>query len=278
MTVKNLNMNANMVDNLIYFTFPMFEKFNFVTHAFSSRFGGVSSEIYSSLNLGFNRGDSYQNVYTNYKILCSAIDIDADRIVMGQLMHDSNIRDVTDCDIGKGMVKDLDYSNIDGLVTDIPNIPIAMTFADCVPIFFLDTQKRVIALAHSGWRGTVKKIGEKMILKMVNDYQCNVKDIVIGIGPSIGICCFEVGKEVYSEFLSLDCLPERWFKIAPDEKYYIDMQSVIKNMFLKLGILESNITVSNLCTKCNSDIFFSHRATDGKRGSMAAIIQLKSEI
>lgn len=274
MNITSKSLNINKKNNILYFTFPSFEKYKFVSHTFSSRLGGVSEGIYSSLNLSFNRGDSPRNVYKNYEIICSAIGINPNNLVFGQLTHGNNIRKVTSEDRGKGIIHQPDYSDIDALITNEIDVPLAMTFADCVPIFFLDPVNKVVAIAHSGWRGTVKKIGEKVINLMLKDYKCNLENILIGIGPSIGVCCFEVDEEVYKQFLLLEFLDDNnWFE-KKDNKYYINLWTVIKTMFLKMGIPKENITVTDLCTKCNSDIFFSHRATNGMRGSMAGIIGL----
>ncbi len=274
MNITSKSLNINKKNNILYFTFPSFEKYKFVSHTFSSRLGGVSEGIYSSLNLSFNRGDSPQNVYKNYEIMCSAIDVKPNNLVFGQLTHGNNIRKVTLEDRGKGIIHQPDYSDIDALITNEIDVPLAMTFADCVPIFFLDPITKVVAIAHSGWRGTVKKIGEKVIDLMLKDYKCNLENILIGIGPSIGLCCFEVDEEVYKQFLLLEFLDNNnWFE-KKNNKYYINLWKVIKTMFLKMGIPKENITVTDLCTKCNSDIFFSHRATNGERGSMVGIIGL----
>ncbi len=274
MNITSKSLNINKKNNILYFTFPSFEKYKFVSHTFSSRLGGVSEGIYLSLNLSFNRGDSPQNVYKNYEIICSAIGVNPNNLVFGQLTHGNNIRKVTLEDRGKGIIHQPDYSDIDALITNEIDVPLAMTFADCVPIFFLDPINKVVAIAHSGWRGTVKKIGEKVINLMLKDYKCNLKNILIGIGPSIGVCCFEVDEEVYKQFLLLEFLDDNnWFE-KKDNKYYINLWKVIETMFLKMGIPKENITVTDLCTKCNSGIFFSHRATNGKRGSMAGIIGL----
>ncbi len=267
-------MNLNKKDELVYFTFPEFEKYPFITHAFSSRLGGISEGMYYSLNLGFNCSDKYENVYQNYKIFCTALDINQDDLVFGMLTHDSNVRIVTSSDKGKGILYKPDYFSVDALITNEPKVPLVTTYADCVPIFFLDPINKVVAIAHSGWRGTVKKIGENVINTMLDYYRCDIKNILIGIAPSIGHCCFEVSEEVYMQFNSMDCLSkEKWYTKLED-KYYIDMWKVIKSMFLKLGILESNISITDLCTKCNSDLFFSHRATNGKRGCLCGVIQL----
>ncbi len=274
MNITSKSLNINKKNNILYFTFPSFEKYKFVSHTFSSRLGGVSEGIYLSLNLSFNRGDSPQNVYKNYEIICSAIGVNPNNLVFGQLTHGNNIRKVTLEDRGKGIIHQPDYSDIDALITNEIDVPLAMTFADCVPIFFLDSINKVVAIAHSGWRGTVKKIGEKVINLMLKDYKCKLENILIGIGPSIGVCCFEVDEEVYKQFLLLKFLDNNnWFE-KKDNKYYINLWKVIETMFLKMGIPKENITVTDLCTKCNNDIFFSHRATNGRRGSMAGIIGL----
>ena len=272
--MKNFILNKHTVNVLIYFTFPSFEKYDFVKHAFPCRFGGVSEGIYSSLNFAL-REDKPENIYENYKILCSALDIPINNIVCSALTHSNHIRKVTSNDKGKGLTKERDYTDIDGLITNEPNLALTATFADCVPIYFLEPVKKVIALAHSGWKGTVKKIGAEMVSLMISDYGCKPENILVGIGPSICQNCFEVEKDVYEEFLHLDCLSKDWV-IPNPPKYYINLQSIIKQMLINLKIPENNITVSGLCTKCNSDIFFSHRATGGKRGAMAGIIMLKA--
>lgn len=276
MIVTSKVLNIHKKNNILYFTFPSFEKYRFVSHAFSSRLGGVSKGIFSSLNLSFNRGDNPQSVYKNYQIICSAINIECNNLVFGQLTHSDNIKKVTSKDRGKGIIHPPDYSQIDALITDEVNVPLAMTFADCVPIFFLDPINKVVAIAHSGWRGTVKMIGKKVIDLMLKDYKCELENIIIGIGPSIGVCCFEVDEQVYKQFTTLEILDnDSWFT-KKENKYYIDLWKVIETMFLKIGISKNNITVTDLCTKCNNEIFFSHRATNGKRGSMAGIIGLNN--
>lgn len=271
--MKNTNLKHHQKDELIYFTFPSFDKYNFISHAFPSRWGGVSTGIYSTLNF-ILKDDKPENIHQNYEILCNALNMPVDNIVCSALTHGKNIKKVTSADKGKGLIKERDYTDIDGLITNEPNIPITATFADCVPIFFLDPVKKVIGIAHSGWRGTVQKIGAEMVKLMMSDYDCHKENILIGIGPSICQNCFEVEKEVYNEFLQIDCLPKNWV-ISKSPKYYINLQAIIKKMFLNLGISEKNITTANMCTKCNSDTFFSHRATQGKRGAMAGIIMLK---
>lgn len=273
--IESHSLKTNIRDGVLYFTFPAFEKYDFITHAFSSRLGGVSQGIYESMNLGFNTGDSYDNVLQNYGALCKALSINRDDLVLSDQQHDIKIMRVEEVDKGKGITKSKDYSCIDGLVTNKPGIPLVTFYADCVPLFFLDPVKKVVGMAHSGWKGTVNKIGKEMICKFVSDYRCNIGDILVGIGPSIGPCCYEVDEAVCQQFGKLDYVNSTAsIKPQGNGKYIIDLWEVNKTLLISEGIKHQNITVTDLCTKCNKDIFFSHRGHSGKRGSLVGIIQL----
>lgn len=151
------------------------------------------------------------------------------------------------------------------------------TFADCVPVYFYDPVKKVVGMAHSGWRGTVKEIAGKMVERMVSDYGCDVRDIVAGIGPSIGMCCFEVDEDVFYDFTDLTYLGDGWYYEKENGHYDIDLWRVIWCTLTNRGVLPENITISGICTCCNHDVLFSHRATKGRRGTMAGVISLKEK-
>ena len=268
-------MQENYKNEVRYFTFPAFDEHPEIVHAFTSRECGVSGGYYSSLNMGINTGDDLENVKTNYRILCKTLSLNPDKIVLANLVHEDTIRNVTSADAGAGLWRDFPYEGTDGLLTDEPGLVLAATFADCVPVFFYDPVKRVIGIAHSGWRGTAQEIPSKMVDRMISDYNCNPENILAGIGPSIGMCCFETDADVFMEFVEMPYLDDAWFFKKDNGKFDIDLWRIILEMLLYAGLPEENIHISGLCTCCNSDIFFSHRATGGKRGTMAGVISLK---
>ena len=270
-------MKENYKNEVRYYTFPAFDEYPEIVHAFTSRECGVSTGYYSSLNMGIHTGDDLENVKTNYRILCKTLDLNPDNIVLANLEHGNNIRNVTKEDAGAGVFRDFPYEGTDGLLTDEPGLILTATFADCVPIFYYDPVRKVVGVAHSGWKGTAQEIGSKMVERMQSDYGCKVENIIAGIGPSIGMCCFETDADVFTEFVEFPYLDDAWFYTKDNGKFDIDLWRINLEMLLYAGIPEDNIHISGLCTCCNSDIFFSHRASGGKRGTMAGIISLKGE-
>lgn len=275
-----LNSNIYNVLNkgeLIYLKFPSFEETGLVKHCFSTRLGGVSSGIFKSMNLGFNRGDSDDNVRKNFRILCNAIDVDVDDLVFSDQIHEDKIAIVGMNDRGKGFSKKSDLLGVDGLITTEKNVALVTFYADCVPLYFLDPIHKVIGLAHAGWRGTVKKIGKKMVEKMIYHYNTNPKDMIAGIGPSIGGCCFEVSEDVKNAFSNVynhDIIDEI-VKNKGNDKYLINLWVANAVSMVEGGMDFNKITVGDICTMCNAEDMFSHRKTEGKRGNMAAIMALK---
>ena len=186
-------------DGLTYIQFPRLTACNAVKHIFSTRIGGVSSGDYGSMNLSFNRGDSRENVLKNYEILCGAAGIDINDLVLSRQTHTSNVRTVTESDCGTGIFKD-SFTDVDGLITNRPGVALVTQYADCTPLLFCDPVKRVIATSHSGWRGTVKQIGAVTVRKMIEEFGCRPENIIAGIGPCIGQCCYEVDDIVINAF------------------------------------------------------------------------------
>ena len=187
-------------DEVLYLTFPALSKIEGITHLFTTRLGGVSEGIFDSMNLSYTRGDKKESVDENYRRIAAMLGCSPADIVCSDQTHTTNIRKVTAADKGKGVIRERDYTDIDGLVTNEPGIALATFYADCVPLYFADPVKKVIGLAHSGWRGTVGRIGAEMIKKMEQEYGCDRKDIVVAIGPSICKDCYEVSEDVAEQF------------------------------------------------------------------------------
>ncbi len=263
------------VNDLLYVEFRNLKNFgDILVHCFTTRLGGVSEGECSSLNLSFNRNDSRDNVLKNYKILADALKVDFDKMVLSNQVHDNKIKFVDMHDMGKGLTKESDITGFDGLSTNQPGIPLVTFYADCVPILILDSQKKAITAVHSGWKSTVKNIAYEALMFMKDRYGSDMRDLQVAIGPSICKDCFEVDKEVYDLFVDKFVWCKRYTEFK-DGKYHIDLPGIIRQVLVDEGVPYNNITLSDVCTKCNNDVFFSFRGDDRKTGSLAAIMMLK---
>ena len=261
--------------------FPHFAAYPELIHGFSTRAGGVSEGIFTSLNLDFSRGDDPERVNENIRRFCSALGVNPKDTVFSKQEHGTVVRKVAEADRGKGLFVDRDYVNVDGLITDRSGVALLTFYADCVPLFFYDPKRRVIALSHAGWRGTVAGMGAATVRAFVDDFGSAPSDLLVGIGPSIGPCCYEVGPEVWQEVQKIEGLPYETC-ILPNldndpQKRRIDLWQINRSILVKSGVLDQNILTSGICTCCHPELFFSHRASNGKRGAMAALMQLKKK-
>jgi len=282
----NIGTGENMIRNginiikdfkgLKYVQFENLSKYEGkLVHCFTTRIGGVSSGECAALNLGFNRNDSRENVLENFRRVCKALDIEIESLVFSNQVHDNKVRVVNEEDKGKGIIRESDIIGYDALATNSKNVALVTFYADCVPVLLYDSEKGAIASAHSGWRGTVKRIAAKTVEKMAEAYGCNPGKIEAVIGPSIGGCCFEVGEEVYREFRdNIEYTDDCCVKTGVG-KWHINLQEIIKKTLVNSGLKEDRIVLSKICTKCNRDMFFSHRGDNGKTGSLAAIMMLR---
>ncbi len=257
-----------------YLTLPALESYPELAHLFTTRHGGVSTGCTASWNFGARTLDSEENIRKNYEILAETLGISADRLVVSDQSHTTNIRVACEEDAGKGAVRKKDYEDVDGLVTDVRGLAIVTGHADCNAIFFYDPAKKVIGLAHSGWRGTLAGIGKAMVERMKSSYGCRAEDIICGLGPALCQDCFEVDEDVAELFFEKD-EAYRKFSYGKEQKYYIDLKKIIRYDLRREGILEEHFSDMGLCTKCNKEMFFSHRGHHGKRGIMAAAMMLR---
>lgn len=262
--------------SLVYLTFPAFTETGLVRHLFSTRLGGVSEGCFSSMNLSFTRGDKREAVEENYRRIAAALGCRTEDFVCSDQTHTVNIRKVTESDRGKGVTRAKDYKDIDGLVTDRPGIVLATFFADCVPLYFLDPVKKVIGLAHSGWRGTVEGMGGRMLSVMQKEYGCDRKDILAAVGPSICRDCYEVSEDVAERFREAFGEAVLYPGKEPG-KYQLDLWKANELVLERAGLMPKQITVTDICTCCNPGLLFSHRASQGKRGNLGAFLMLKEE-
>jgi len=273
--IKSQNLTLLKKDDLEYIQFPKLCASGCVKHTFSTRHGGVSKGDFASMNLSFNRGDKRESVLKNYEILCNAVKINTKNLVLSKQTHTNNVKVVTKEHRGTGVTKP-EFCDIDGLITNQTGVALVTQYADCTPLLFCDPVKRVIASSHAGWRGTVKLIGKVTVEKMTKEFGCNPKDIIVGIGPCILDCCYEVDQPVFEEFEKIDFINTKdILKPKPNGRYMLNLVEANRLILINSGILPENIDASDICTCCNCDDLHSHRATGGKRGNLAAIIELK---
>ena len=258
-----------------YISFNALEQTGMVVNAFSTRQGGVSVGCLESMNLGFNRGDLDENVLKNHKIFAKAVGFPYENIVTTNQTHTTNVRVVTKEDCGKGITKDRDYSDVDGLITNVPGIVLTTYYADCVPLYIFDPVNKAIGLSHSGWKGTVNRIGENTLKLMNENYGTNPKDVICCIRPSICQDCYEISEDVANEFINEFGKNNKILYNKGNGKYQLNLWESVKQVFLDAGVEYDNIYTTDICTCCNKDELFSHRGHHGKRGNLAAFLMLK---
>lgn len=259
-----------------WLVFEHFSRYDNLIHSFSTRLGGNSKPPYDSLNLAFHVGDDPEVVIENRKLLCQVLDLNLADLTAGEQIHGDSIKIVTVQDRGCGALSyDNAFRGTDGFITNQTGVVLSSYYADCVPLFIFDPIQRVIALAHGGWKGTVKRIGAKTIRKMIQYFETKPEDCLVGIGPSIGQCCYEVDEKVLAPLKKEFSYWEELVKFKDGQRWFLDLWETNRRTFLEIGVKPENIEVSSSCTSCHHDLFFSYRAENGHTGRMASIIALK---
>jgi len=242
-----------------------------VPHCFTTRYGGVSTGTQASLNLAYGRGDSMENVEKNLRILASALGCDPEKYVLTRQTHSDIVRVVTEADCAGFCHRD--YPACDALVTNTPGVTLMVFTADCTPLLFHDPVTGAVGAAHAGWRGTAQNIGAKTVEAMVKNFGCNPGDIRAAIGPNLSQCHFETDLDVPAAMTAAygdEVLP---FIRQKGEKYYPDLKAINALALRRSGV--RHIEISDACTWCESQRFWSHRVTKGDRGSQGAVITCK---
>ncbi|HHV13858.1 MAG TPA: peptidoglycan editing factor PgeF [Clostridiales bacterium] len=262
-----------------FITFPVLSDLPFIKHGFSTRLGGVSEGMFSTMNFGSETSpylDDPANIEENYRRMADSIGFDVNKVVISLQVHKTNIRLVEERDYGKGLFVPRDYDEIDGLVTNRPGITLVTKYADCVPLYLVDPVKKAIGLSHSGWRGTVLKIGKVTVEELQKNFGSHPSDLIAVIGPSICRKCYEISEEVAEEFKKAFPGHEKSGILTHkgDGKYLCDLWSANREVFLEAGLSPDHIHISGVCTACNSELLFSHRKTQGKRGNLGAFLTI----
>ena len=244
-----------------------------VPHCFTTRFGGVSSGIFDSLNIAIKEGESEDNVRRNLDILASALGFRRENLVCTRQTHSDIVR-VVDESHRRGCFH-RDYPECDALVTNTPGLALMIYTADCTPLLFHDPVTGAVGAAHAGWRGTAAAIGAKTVAAMVAHFGCRPEDIRAAIGPNIGQCHFETDSDVPQAMLAAFGPEAEPFIRAAGDKFYLDLKQINALSLRRAGL--RHIEISEECTVCQCHRFWSHRATRGLRGSQGAVILRKED-
>ncbi|MCG6175187.1 peptidoglycan editing factor PgeF [Anoxybacillus sp. LAT_31] len=249
----------------------LFDGWENVSVAFTTKRGGVSTGAFATLNLGMHVADDCDVVYENRKKVAEQLNVSLDRWVCADQVHGVHIEKVTNNHAGKGVrAYDTAVPHTDGLYTNERQLMLALCFADCVPLYFFSPSKKLIGLAHAGWKGTVHNIAGEMVKRWNEE---GADDIYVVIGPSIGRCCYVVDDRVI-EFVqkALVNSPQSLYNETSKGQYALDLKEMNKQLLQQAGVPSERIAVSSYCTSCEQSLFFSHRRDGGKTGRMMALI------
>ncbi len=270
-----MTLQSHQQDNVPFYACPQFP--DWISHGFTTRLGGVSTEAFTSLNLISARGDSPQRVAENYQRFHQALGYIPQQYARNQQTHSDVVRIVTHAQsygLDDFTNPSTPFPEGDALITNHPNIALWIYNADCVPLLFCDPKKQVIAAAHAGWRGTALGIAKQTVQTMTTHFHSNPKDILVAIGPSIGPCCFSCHEDVPKAMLdALGSLAQPYIHPQKEGKYAVDLQGLNKLWLKQMGVLQ--ISENPPCTTCHPDTFWSHRVTGNHRGSMGATISIR---
>lgn len=261
-------------NGLWYGVFSHFAQHGLV-HGVSTRLHGYSKEPFKSLNLGLHTGDDKNDVVRNRQLFADAVGIDSQSIVTAQQVHDDHIACVHSVDTDNQTREyQRTFPTTDALATNEPGIPLMLFFADCVPVLFYDPIQHAVAIAHAGWKGTVARIAAKTLVRMQDEFGTRPSDCLIGVGPSIGPCCYEVDETVIDKLRQEFAKTWTKFAIPRKDRWLLDLWSVNHDQLVEVGAADKNIVISGVCTACNTDLYYSYRVENGQTGRIGAVIQL----
>jgi len=261
-------MIEKKIDLLDILFFENLSGFKKIRHFVSTRKGGFSKSPYNSLNLGFHVGDDPEDVLKNRKRLAATIRIPLNHFTIAIQIHSGNVKIISEELRGKGCSNHKGAINAtDAMVTNIANICLMVLVADCVPMLFFDPVKRAIGVCHAGWQGTLQFVARNTVLALEKGFGSSPRDIMVGIGPSIGPCCYKVGPEVISQVANIfNTKKEFILNESKDGEGYFDLWEANLRQLLHAGIERENIEMAMECTCHNPDLFFSYRHQKGNTG------------
>lgn len=263
-------------DGVSFFRFPVFDPYPLI-QGFSTRLGGVSTGDCAAMNMSYTRGDAVEDVRENFRIFARTLGCDVNEFVLTDQVHSTKIRRVGKDDCGEAFLEKRSIRETDGLVTDEPGVVLMTFFADCVPLMFYDPVRQAVGNAHSGWRGTVQRMGQKMVECMAREFGSKPEDIRAVVGPSICRGCYEVNGEVTEQFdrAFSPKYRDELYTEKPNGHFQLDLWAANRIILEEAGLKPEHISVSGLCTYENPELLFSHRFTNGRRGNLSAALGLR---
>jgi YfiH family protein len=245
-----------------------------VCHAVTGRRGGVSEAPYDELNLGSHVGDNPEHVVENRRRVCEALGMDFERLTFGQQVHGDGVRVVGTEEVGRGRASFEDgLPQTDGMIVRGPGIAIGVFVADCVPLLLYDPERHLAAAVHAGWRGTAAGIAAKAVRCLAEHFGTRPSDLVVGVGPAVGPCCYHVSEQV-AEAIRQAVGPDA-VAARRDDHWCADLAEANQRQLLAAGVSGDRIELSGICTSCNHDEFFSERKLGKPTGRFAALIALR---
>lgn len=257
------------------YSFDSLSTYSEIIHFVSTRFGGESEGEFSALNLSLTIGDEAKKVEANRQKLFEEMGISLDKTMFMQLIHGDTVREVQNSDLHKNDYHQNIFAETDALITNEKGICLFVLTADCVPLVMYEPDSHAIAVIHAGWKGTVKKLAQKTALKMRDLYGSDLANIRVGIAPAAGSCCYEIGAEVENQFLA-NFPNEKGIILERNGKKYLDLAQANLAQLTEIGLLKENIELSNICTICEHETFFSYRKEGGKTGRFGTGIMIKN--
>jgi len=270
-------LNVNSKNEVVWLTSPLLESVDWLNHGMSTRIGGVSEGVCSSMNFAYNAYDLPENVAENYRLFSDATGINVKKIVTPKQIHSTNVVKVDKKHIFRDITTPgCDFPGVDGMITNIPDVTLFSFSADCSLIMICDPVNKAIGQCHAGWRGMAGRISRKTIEMMAENYGSKAEDLLVTIGPSICPECFEVEWDMVSEAIK-DFKPEDYSEIyyqTSETKYQFNLWEANKKVLQEAGVPTEQIFMPNLCTKCNPETLFSHRNYGLKRGTLISFMQI----
>jgi hypothetical protein len=256
-------MRRTRLNGVVLYRFDALQDIEGLLHAVLTRIGGVSQRPYATLNLGHTVGDEPEAVEENHHRALTPLGLKPDRIVSPWQVHGAEVEVVERQHLGTVRPK------TDALVTAVPGVPLMMRFGDCAPVLFCDPARRVVGMAHAGWRGVVAGVLQASVRTLTEQLSCQVESIWAGVGPTIGPCCYDVGANVARD-IACACPSGADVVRRVDGQSYADLPAAVEAQLRAAGI--QRVDQASLCTSCRVDEFFSHRAENGRTGRFGVVI------
>lgn len=255
------------VNSIPYYSFGALANDGEIINAVFTRLGGVSRPPFSSLNVGHQVGDDPAAVEANHRLILQTLGLSRSEVVTAHQVHGNSVA-IVGMEHARSVIP-----TTDALITRTPGVTLMLRFADCLPIVLWDPVQQAIALAHAGWRGTAANAAQRIASMMVEEFGSDPTQMIAGLGPAIGPCCYQIGAEVANPLKASLQNWERAIKVTEGSTYCLDLWEANRQQLVEAGV--RRIEISHVCTSCHTDEFFSHRAEKGRTGRFAAVAGIK---